>query len=112
MVNGKTYFGVAEEKEKAAQQYEVHQQAGDNVGLVEARSAVHQERISAAKRRLCAHKQPSAAYELLSTLTSVSFGDQHPGIPTLGQIILTLESGTLTLSHQLNFPSLTICMYL
>ncbi len=36
-VNGKTYLGVSEEKEKAAQQYVEHQQAGDNVGLVEAR---------------------------------------------------------------------------
>ncbi len=36
-VNGMTYHGVAKEKEEAASQYEVLQQQGENVGLVESR---------------------------------------------------------------------------
>ena len=36
-VNGSTYIGMAEEKEKATQDFEQRQNAGENVGLVESR---------------------------------------------------------------------------
>ena len=40
IVNNKTSYGVAKEKEAAAREYEVHQQAGQNAGLVQSRYAV------------------------------------------------------------------------
>ena len=36
-MNGTTYHGVAEERARAAQEFENRQQAGENVGLVESR---------------------------------------------------------------------------
>lgn len=37
IVNGTTYVGVAEEKERAEEEFENRQNAGENVGLVESR---------------------------------------------------------------------------
>ena len=36
-VNGRTFYGVAKEKEEAAKEFEDRISAGENVGLVEAR---------------------------------------------------------------------------
>ena len=36
-VNGRTYYGVANAKARAAQEFQDRLQAGENVGLVEAR---------------------------------------------------------------------------
>ena len=37
IVNGTTFVGLAEEKERALQDFERRQQSGENVGLVESR---------------------------------------------------------------------------
>ena len=36
-VNGKTYYGIAKEKEEAAKEFEERISAGENAGLVESR---------------------------------------------------------------------------
>ena len=36
-VNGKTFYGIAKEKEAAAQEFEERINAGENAGLVESR---------------------------------------------------------------------------
>ena len=36
-VNDTTYFGIAKEKAEALREFEVRQQGGENVGLVESR---------------------------------------------------------------------------
>lgn len=44
-MNGTTYHGVAEERARAAQEFENRQQAGENVGLVESRYILQKIRV-------------------------------------------------------------------